>query len=533
MRNWTKRKRTFQQLLRIEFTKRVIQFAGKIENSKFKSLKGLTKFKLIKSLKPLVEQLHDDKFDRISCPQNLEVKFNNICFADLFFPEEFTCLQKGLNTLFSKHTSPSIRFKDDKNRLNQWFDNIKNSNSETFGIINGGWLIFDHKKDRSLKLIDSAQINLLHIRSSFIILTISITPSKEFRRKFDSIVRATPQRQKEILGFSLRYGVTNWSFTASFATREAELENIFLEINKTVVNLFRRTFDAGLSKFAPLPSIEVISINSPLKELSDNIILSRSSGDLRACWNFFRSLGYPSNSSKIYRSHNWWNIYEVHRSQVFYQSSQCYQILMSTIDYKKENNLVNENNDTAYFNLDYFEDILFILALDHFYDVLKNLIIDLKTDLEPILSNQVKGEIKLKTLKTGISKISVLNGLYFQQSRLWGGINEKWVWDYVFDKAKYLRRKTNNHGDSENLLNDIKYRITQKKKFCDKQLNLLKLSYEQLLSYKATETNLSLQQATFWLSIVVAFLTFTTLLPEDIRKNLWSLFLKFINTHLF
>jgi hypothetical protein len=522
MRNWAKRKRTLQQSVRLEFTQRLLQVAKRIENPRFK---------LFKSLRDLSNHASSSDFDLIDCPKNLDIKLNKICFSDIYFPEEFANLQKGLNQLLSIHSSYSF-FQDQKENINKWFDDIYNSSSTSVKTINVGWLVFNHKKDNSLKLIHSAEIQLMYISSTCIALSISVNPSNEFIERFNSIVRNTPHNQIEISRLSLKYGVVGWGFKNRSSSREAELEQIFLDLNKTIVNLFRKTFDAGLSKLAPLLSVEIINVNLSLKEISGNIMLPKRSGAMRACCNFFTSLGYPYEVSNIYKSNDWWQIYGVHRSEIFYQNSHCYQVLLSTIDYTKSENEVEINDEEMYHYFNYScEHLLFLFAIEHFYDILKDLIVDLKNDLEPTLSSQTDGRLNLKTLESGISKMASLNGLYFQQTRLWIGINEQWLWENIFRDASKLLRKNYRKSEPENLLNDIKRRIKEKKRFCDRQLNLLRLSYGQIISYRTVAVNLKLQQVTLVLSVVVVFLTIATLLPEETRKYFWNILLNWIKDH--
>jgi hypothetical protein len=136
------------------------------------------------------------------------------------------------------------------------------------------------------------------------------------------------------------------------------------------------------------------------------------------------------------------------------------------------------------------------------------------------LSGQIQGNITLKGLKTAISKMVKVNGFYFQHSRIWTGVNEKIFWDCVCQEAAAMSRKKHDDHDSGLLTDDIQYRIDRVRKFCEQQLDILKLSYEQILNYKTTTINYKLQKHTFWLSIVVTLLTIVTLIPEEIRKQL-------------
>ncbi|WP_414512371.1 hypothetical protein [Nostoc sp. PCC 9305] len=511
MRNRSKPKRTFWQSLRIKATKRILEFSEKLENPKLKFLE---------SLKHHAEyKLHPHDYELIASPSELEVELDRVGFSDLFFSEDFPKLQQGLNNLLSNYPSFSV---GDKENLNQWFNDIYNSGAGGASSINVGTLSFKNRKnDKSLTLIQSANIHLNYIAPSFIVLSIIVKPSNEFIRKFITLIKSVPSPQNEILDFSFKYGITSLSTLPPWGVRKVELEELFLEINRSIVVMFRKNFGVGLSAFGYLPCIEVIKTNISLREIPEKQHLLKTSNKFRACCNFFESLGYPFKQNPIYRDSNWWIFYEVDRSELFYQNSHSYQVLISLADYDKSKCAFHKDSPSGRINST-LHDLLSLLALEHFYEVFEDIIIDLKTEIEPDLSSQMQGKITLTRLKSAISKMVKINGLYFQHSRIWTGINEELFLSYVCQEAAVMSRKKHNENDSGLLRDDIKFRIDRIRKFCEQQLSILKLSYEQILTYKTITLNYRLQQATFWLSIAVAFLTIVTLIPEEIRQHLFT-----------
>ncbi|QLE39392.1 hypothetical protein FD723_01950 [Nostoc sp. C052] len=363
-----------------------------------------------------------------------------------------------------------------------------------------------------------------YIAPSFIVLSIIVKPSNEFIHKFITLIKSIPCPQNEILGFSFKHGITSLSTLPPWRVRKAELEKLFLEINRSILLMFRKTFGVGLSSFGYLPCIEVIKTNISLREIPENQHLLKTSNKFRACCNFFESLGYPFKRNPIYRDSNWWSFYEVDKSELFYQSSHSYQVLISLADYDKSKDVPHKDYwQSPSRVIDYtLHDLLSLLALEHFYEVLEDIIIDLKTEIEPHLSGQMQGKITLVRLKSAISKMVKINGFYFQHSRIWTGVNEKIFLNYLCQEAATMSRQKYHENDSGLLTDDIKFRIDRKRKFCDQQLSILKLSYEQILTYKTMTLNYRIQQATFWLSIAVAFLTIVTLIPEEIRQHLFT-----------
>ncbi|TBR60553.1 hypothetical protein B4U84_06765 [Westiellopsis prolifica IICB1] len=516
MRNRSKPKRTFWQSLRIKGTKRILEFSDKLENPKLKFLESLKRHAEYK-LYP-----HNDEL--IACPSELEVELDQVGFSDLFFSEDFPKLQQGLNKLLSNYSSFPI---GDKENLNQWFSDIYNSGSGGASFINVGTFSFKNRiNDKLLRFIQSANIHLNYIAPSFIVLSIIVKPSNELIRKFITLIKRIPCPQNEILGFNFNYGSISLSTLPPWRVRKAELEEFFLEINRSIVLLFRKNFGVGLSSFGYLPCIEVLKTNISLREIPEKQHLLKTSNEFRACCNFFDSLGNPFKIHPVYKdsNSNWWNFYQVDRNELFYESYPSYQVLISLVDYDKSKDVLYKDywQSPSGAISDRLHDLLSLLALEHFYNVLEDIIIDLKTELEPHLSSQMQGKITLAKLKSAISKMVKINGFYFQHSRIWAGVNEELFLNYICKEAAAMSREKHHENDSGLLRDEIKYRIDRIRKFCEHQLSILKLSYEQILTYKTITLNYRIQQATFWLSIAVTFLTIVTLIPEEIRQKLFT-----------
>jgi len=273
-----------------------------------------------------------------------------------------------------------------------------------------------------------------------------------------------------------------------------------------------------------------------LREIPNVEHLVKTSKDFRACCNFLESLGYPLTLNWFYSDSNWWRFYATYRSKEFYQTTHSYQVMLSLFDYGRINSCSYEESVKSATSKvsSKLRSILSLLAIENFYEVLEKKILDLKMELDLPLARQVKGEISLKRMEGAISKMVTLNGLYFQNLKIWSGIDEKFLWDYTSKGLSNIAREKQGEEDLGLLQEDIKYRINKVKASCESQLNLLRLSYEQILSYKTTTINYNLQNATFWLSIAVTLLTIVTVIPEDMRtalmlstwlrlQNLWQL----------
>jgi hypothetical protein len=516
MENWPKSKRKFWQSLNTKITRQIFEFSKNIENPKLEILKSLEFF--------AYDYSSPDSFELVACPSDLDINLDSIGFCDLFFPEDFQKLQKGLNHLLCQYYPPSSDRRDKTSNINKWFDDIYQYPSVAGKRIKIKIEKFDFKdlaNDKSLRLFERIDIHLKYISPSFIVLSILVIPSDEYIQKFVHIVRSKSSPQITISGFSFKHGITSTKILPGYVEKQSEFENFFMEINKTIVLIFRKAFGVGLSIFGPLPCIEILEINIPLREIPKKLYSFISDEKFTACCQFFNSLGYPLYSDSVYENSDWWKLYEVHRNEIFYKNSNSYQILFSQINFKNHENQINR----AYRQigsggiLDEIHDLLTLLAVEHFYKTLKSLIIDTKNQLEIPLSNQAKGIIMLKDPKLSISNMVRLNGFYFHHSRIWSGVNEKFFFEYMCKHTMQISRKMNGNQSPVSLNEDIRNRMKNDIRFCEEQLSLLRLSYEQILSYKMTTITYGLTKATFLLSILVFFLTIITLVPENIRKN--------------
>jgi hypothetical protein len=242
---------------------------------------------------------------------------------------------------------------------------------------------------------------------------------------------------------------------------------------------------------------------------------------MKAAHNFFQSLGYPCQSKQVYAIDDCTEIYEIKRNELYYQRSRLYQMIISTTDLmSQENDLVAPVDLERVFGSYCFNELPFMLSLGHFYEVLKRMMLEIKSELDPTLGGQIRGRLKMKSLNTGLSKMAYLNGFAFHHSRIWAGIDEESLLDSIGRQLVRDFKKKGNRSDSESLFNSIKNRIDADKSFCDNQLSLLRIFYEQVLSSRTLSVNLWLQKATLWLSIVVTLLTIVTILPEEARESL-------------
>lgn len=506
IKNWIKRKKIYWHLFKINVSKLILNISWKINNPRLK---------ILKSLKHHAEnKLFSKNFDIISCPQNLKIKLERVCFSDLFFPEDFAKLQQGLKELYSRYSL--YKSYHEAEQIDEWFDSIQNASSD-YSSIYLGWLFFKDKDDK--KLFKKAQIYLCHVNSTFVSLSISIEPSSVFAENFNKLIRRVPLPQQEITNINLKYGFISVRTYSPYFTQNVDLEKLFLKLNENVTILFRSFFESGLGKFGPLPSIEILSINSSLKEIPKNLN-SRMPEAMIFCHNFLKSIGYPSHEQKIYKHGDCIEFYEVVRSELFHQTSSTYQMLVSTVDF--EENEFSETEDSRLemiFSSYAFHELLSIFSLEHFYRILKNLIMDLKNELDPALGGQVKGKNSIKRLSLNISRMIMLNGFYFHHMRIWSGVSEASLWKYIGHQAEHFVADYGKEKEPKNLLMFIKRKTDRDKLFCAEQLALLKLSYEQLLTYKTASLNLWFQNITLCLSIAVAILTIATVFPEESRVS--------------
>lgn len=517
MRNQSK---TNKRKIRIRITYIALEILNWLKNRK--NILWIFKFKMLNSLVEMTKykSIYSNGLYSIKYPQNSLFEVTNIGFSDIFFPEDFPKLKNGIHQLTISYPG----YINDEEKIKNWFEEIQNSETGAFNSIFAGSFSFKDTNVKSLNLLSTADIHLVYVHPSFIILSIVVQPSNIFKQKYNGIIRDTSHSQLEFLGFSWKSGITRYTEHSPKTVMETELDELFMSINRSIINLFGKFFKSGLSRFGALPSIEIIETDISLREIpkKDIYALKNRFPELLSIYNFLFSIGYPPNNIPIpiYSECDWWHIYELHRNQDYFARSKSYQMLISTSDYNKSESKAENTYLDSYFPSisGKLNRILCFLALENFYHNFEDLIIDIKSYLDPSFYRQKKGDIFQVKLKNSIERVIAINNLYYQQERVWTSVNEEILYNYFFKEIEDILGLYNNK--SITLSEEFKYRITNKRNFCKEELSFIRTSYEEMLTYQSVDANYRLQKSTYLLSIAVFVFTIITVIPEKVRERI-------------
>jgi hypothetical protein len=261
MRNWPKSRRKKIQSARTTATKILFKWAKHIPNIEVKA---------VKSIKEVAERHSlSRRPNQIKCPERLEINLAGLGISDVFFQEDFGNLKNGLNDLFKVYpASHSLGIED----LNKWFEDISNIRTGTWMQKPNYTLDFrDGKKTGITQHLKYLSLTLHYCHPSIIILSGYATPSDQLRNKFFNLIKSNPPADIEITGFSLLKGITSYQSYSEHHTRQSELDELFLEVNRSIVSLFRGKFKSGLSQFGPLPMLEILDSNLDFREIPNGI----------------------------------------------------------------------------------------------------------------------------------------------------------------------------------------------------------------------------------------------------------------------
>lgn len=176
----------------------------------------------------------------ISMPSYIDLNLNVIFVSDLIQIENLTEFKKGLKKIFKEYNKSNSIF----NRYDP--ENIDKFCEDVYKSLSGGeWspigkIEIDDEKSISL-FVESIDVQVTHISSSFIVLGLTIYPSKSFLKEFKEIMIKHYQPEK-IIKIRKEKFATQWKYVTLNRTsvKEKILEDYKLEIKWRVLKLFNK-----------------------------------------------------------------------------------------------------------------------------------------------------------------------------------------------------------------------------------------------------------------------------------------------------
>jgi hypothetical protein len=178
-------------------------------------------------------------------------------YADLFFVDEYSALQRGLQRI-DRDFHSSLGLSDPSD----WVGNAQMRAYGTGTTVAGSIDLPAGRRPRLARI----DLVLAHITASAIAVIAYARPTKEFIEEFTTLVHS-PTTPDIRLNFPRRrfLGYTHFS---AHKHRAEEVRGLFRAANEEITRVFRSYFHAGLSLRGPLPSLEAFTVNQTRAQLS-------------------------------------------------------------------------------------------------------------------------------------------------------------------------------------------------------------------------------------------------------------------------
>lgn len=496
MKNWVPKKYSESEYFKAIISNKLLKLFLRLPNYNLN---------FIKNLKSEAEFYFDQsRIYPTKCPDDLNIKLSRIAFSDLFFDEEFDGLERGLLKLISD-CKLRISITDPK-RITEFFKNTRN---RAFNLASNQYLYLNLGQINNIELCNMAYVKISHFSPSLISLSISIKPSEKFNSIFNSLIKTNAVADTFISRIDLKRGVIWGGWKTSVSKRQKEIDSLILTVNKEVVKIFRKYFKCGLSKYGPLPFVEVFTINESIDYFKED---DNTKEDNILKRDFLRSLGMNLDKRLSYKN-DWISINFLDRERNYKLTS--YQALLSIKDYYSVNKK-NKDNDPDRLNYRFkyaLLDLLTLLSMIHFFKYIEKKIIITKNIISPILRSQIRSKIKIGSLKKGLKKLTYINGLIYQQNLVKDGIKEKISKYFISNEIPKLLRDNNNLSDELFSYADKIY------EYNNQFLSKLKENMNNLLAFKSTSINHTIQVMLILLAVLTLIIVF---IPIEIRNKIFN-----------
>jgi hypothetical protein len=451
----------------------------------------------------------------LQAPELLKVDIAWVGFSDIFFAEDFQQLQKGLNKLFEEY--PTYIKTNTMEHLNDWFKEISKVENQVWKHTNVGMLTF--KKHNMSDYFSGIHLGMHYCHPSVIILTVRGNISDTLKERFAKLTRSNPSPELRITKFNLFNAFIGWNRTPGNITRKREIDGFFMEINQSVVQVFRENLRSGLSRFGPIPMIEILETNLDFREapLKEDEYKYKAPAKIRHGLFFLESIGYPSTSYRtIYTREPWWFLHAIDRTDSHYSNHINYQIFVSNSMFQNEQKQDSTISATRKIVYD-IDSALFLMALQHFYTHLNTKATSTRRILESSFNGKRK-RLNPRSMSHLMFAMLELNDLDFKHKIVQRMISEHCILERILGELP-VYRNIDKDSSKVSLVSDVKQYLKRENDSYEQQREVLKIFYETLISYRTTVGNYALQRSTFILSVAVLFLTILTLLPEAQRSQ--------------
>lgn len=448
----------------------------------------------------LIEERREERsapFNRgLEVPPGLSLEPELLSFIDVYFPEDVASLKTGIHALRAKYGG-GFGMQDQIEDFFRQRSGMRWSNLAT---------LFPAAKG-STSFIDSIHLGGHGLSPSVRTIAYHVIPSKHFLERFRLVLQRTYPRQSRLQ--RLRGKRTSWVNHLNNAPQERamDLESLFLEINRQVVQLLRTYLGVGLAMHGPLPTVEVF-----VQSTSPTYVDDKSHAP------FWDSLEIPHGDHYGYRTDG----VAVHTREFpfhkrYYERNR---IIINEAVFvpapERDSYLKDEGVRTKLALTDWHRQLTTMTGLKHYVDLHRNAIEHLSLRTSPRLRN--RGLPGAHLFERSFRVAEEINVLTFEQDRFDAEMMDEpliRIAQYGLDELTLqdnLRKKKYDLGQV------LRNSLTRQWKACKHQLQFVRNAYRERL-------NTTLQWASAWISgitVLLAILGVLSLLTEAARLRLWE-----------
>jgi hypothetical protein len=461
--------------------------------------------KILKNLKLSAGRvLKINDWDKCKKPDGLEINLSGFVFYDVIFFEEFADMKASISLLSQLNRQNKI-FRVNR-KIAEWYSRI-NENPNLLGNENLGY--YDFEKLDGIKYLKGAQIYLLHISPSIVILSISVDVNDKCRNEFKSIISSEPLPLFNITTINFMKDFIGWQSQPGIYRRNFEINSLVSLVQSEMKFVRQKYLNFGNYYDLSFPSLQIYSIKNSLESLIKN-------KNEKSYYKFLESFGFRIGYSFNDQNENW---FLISKNEIA-NNSFSYIVICSAEDYKKTEQSSYANMQIA-FN-DYANEFSGILALNSYLSIINKKIMLVRNDINPLL---LKNHWFFSKIKRGFSILNLVTNLDYKLERISKEIeNLRFVFHSFTDidniKMTSLKKE---YIFKDELINGYNYLLKENKNY----LEFIKTSFRDFISFRTMFFNYKIQFRVFWLTVLVIIISILVLIPERARNDF---FLEIFNT---
>lgn len=494
-----------------ERIKRKLEFYNESFSIKLLKLsqRNLFKIKILQNLKISAGRFFEpNQWDICRKPDELDMNIDGFVFYDIVFFEEFVKMKNSLSKL--SQLCGDDKFLKINKKLDEWHFKI-NENPAILGNNNLGY--YDFSGFSRIKYLKGAQIYLLHISPSIVVLSISVNVNEHFKEKFEKLISSEPLPFFKITKIDIGQGFIGWERRPGLYRRRIQINELVYLIQSEIKYIRKKYLTFGNYNDISFPSLQVFSTQNSLE------LLVKKEKE-KTFYKFFDSIGFDLSRAYYDMNEKWFLISKNKISTYPFD----HIVVCSEADYKKSDQS-SYAMMLAIFN-DYSNELSSILALNSYLSILRQKIMQIRNYVNPIL---LKKWIVSTRIKKSFRIRNMITNLDYKLERIFKEIDEPTNVFHLFTDLDNIKRKVleKEYYFKQELLSGYNYLINENKNYLD----FIKSSFNDFISFRTMHYNYKIQSKIFWLTVLIIIVSVILLFPEKDRIEFFSRIINYVRNN--